>query len=171
MSLSKGTGRGPYEGDVARSPAVRFPPELVDLADELGVEAETRAEAEPPAVDATEADSPHLALGDAPRGSDRVPRKPERTREDARPASRQEAERHIERDAVQHLVVRPVAAEHVDRVDIARRPSDLRGLAGSGREARLDATWQRRRDGGEPVLVHAGGERVDDEEAAHAGVA
>ena len=117
------------------------------------------------------ADPPRAALGDALRRVDRIARKPERAREDARPAAREEPERHVGLDAVQHLVVRPVAAEHVDRVDLSRRPRDLGRLPGRGREPRLRVRRKRALHRREPMLVDARGERVDDEQAAHRGVA
>ena len=55
-----------------------------------------------------------------PRGRDRVARQPERTREDARAAAGEEAERHRAVGAVQRLVVGAVAREDDDRVDLVR---------------------------------------------------
>jgi hypothetical protein len=51
-----------------------------------------------------------------PRRRRRVATEPERARQHARSAPGKEAERHRSRDAVQHLVVRPVAAQDVDRL-------------------------------------------------------
>ena len=108
---------------------------------------------------------------DALRDVDGIAREPERTREHARAASGEESERDVHLDPVQDLVVRPVTAEDVDRLDLACRPRDLRGFARGGREPGLGPGGQRRLHGRKPVLVDSRRERIDDEEAAHCGVA
>ena len=157
-----------------RSPGRRpsgLTPELVHAADELRVEAEAGAEPEASPVDATEPDSSRAALRDALRSGNGIAREPERARKHARPASWEEAERDVDLDPVQHLVVRAVAAEDVDRFDVACRPRDLGRLARRGREPGLGPRWKRRLHRRQPMLVDAGRERVDDEEPAHCGVA
>ena len=160
-----------HERDVARAAPVGAAAQRIDAPHELGVEAEARVEPEASPVDATEPDPAGAPFRNALRSLDRVAREPERAREHARPASREKAERHVDADAVQHLVVRAVASEHVDRVHAARGAGDLGRLPGCGRETGLGAGGKRGLHRREPVLVDARGERVDDEEAAHLGVA
>ena len=105
------------------------------------------------------------------RGLDRVPRQSERPREHARAAAGEEAERHVGHDAVEHLVVRAVTAEHVDRCRLAGLAGDLRRLTGRRGEASLGSLRKRRLHGSEPMLVHTGRERIDDQKGAHLGVA
>ncbi len=139
-----------------RSPGRRpsgLTPELVHAAHELRVEAEAGAESEASPVDATESDPSRAALGHALRGIDGIAREPERAWEHARTASGEESERNIHLDPVQDLVVRPVAAEDVDRLDLAGRPRDLRGFARRGREPSLGPGGQRRLHGRKSVLV------------------
>ena len=74
---------------------------------------------------------------------------------------------HVDPDAVEHLVVGAVAAEHVDRVDLADGSGDLGRLTGRGGEAGLSSLRKRGLHGREPMLVHTGRERIDDEKSAH----
>ena len=87
------------------------------------------------------------------------------------PPPGKEAERDVGLDAVEHLVVRAVAAEHVDRVRLAGLSGDLGRLTGRRGEAGLGSLRKRRLHGREPMLVHTGRERIDDEKGAHRGVA
>ena len=122
VALSERFERDPHERDVAGPPPVGAPPELVDLPDELGVEAEPGVEAEAASVHASRARCaasglPRPAAQPAPgcvAGRARAGGRSSRRRAGTRAARRATT-------PVQHLVVRAVAAEDVDRVDSARR--------------------------------------------------
>src|SRR5262249_24358988 len=92
----------PEEGDVARPAPVGPAAQPAAPPDELGVEADPRVEPEPSAVHPPEPDPPGRAAGAPLSGPRRIPGQPERAGEDARPASGDEAERHVDLDAVQH---------------------------------------------------------------------
>ncbi len=163
MVLPERRGGDLHEGDVARTTPGGAPPELVHLANELRIEAEPGVETEAPAVHPAEPDPARSALDDPLGGSHRVTRKAERTWEDAGPSTGQEAERHVDLDTVQHLVVRAVAAEDVDRLDVPGRSRDRGRLACGRGHLRLRSGGQRRLHGSEPVRVDAGRERIDDQ--------
>ena len=99
---------------------------------------------------------------------DRVAPQPERARKDARPAGREEAERDVPGDAVQHLVVGPVTGEHVDRVDGRLvLAGEARRLARLGRPDDRRARGELRQHAVDERLRDAGRVRVDDQEPAH----
>ena len=106
-----------------------------------------------------ERDPAQSRLGDrrarSARSFDRIAGHAERARQDARPAARQEPERHLAVGAVQRLVVRAVAGEHEDRVDIRRCSlgRELGGVAGTLRELgpQVDPLAQRVLDLGDPA--------------------
>ena len=159
------------ERHVTGPPPIGPAADLVDLPDEFGIEPDPGVEPEAAAVHASDADTARPPPGYTLRGLARVARETERPRKDARAAPREKADRHVLLEPVQHLVERAVAAEHIDRVDLAGRAHDLRRLARSGREQGLGAGGKRSPNRSEPVLVHAGGEWVDDEDPRHDDVA
>src|SRR5204862_7792714 len=104
----------PDEGEVARSPSLWRAAALVDPADDLGVDPDAGAEREPPPVHPTGRDVPEPVLcecaGELLGGLDGIPRQAERSRQDARAATRHEPERQVVAlDAVQRLVEAAVA--------------------------------------------------------------
>ena len=116
--------------DVAGARAGGVAAQPVEPPHRLGVEADPRREAEAAAVDRPERDAPQPALGkrgaDGACGFGRVARQPERARQDARRASREEPDRKRAVGAVQRFVVRAVAGEDDDRVDRVARPPRAR---------------------------------------------
>jgi hypothetical protein len=108
-----------------------------------------------------------VAERDPLRRRDRIARKPERAWQHAGAAAGQKAERHVELETVEHLVVGAVAAEDVERVEAAHGPGDRGRLARGHRDPRLRSLRKRGLHGSEPVLVDTGCERVDDQQPAH----
>ena len=121
------------------APAAVTAAEPVDATHELCVEADAGAEGEPASVHAAERDAP-LALrpGEQPGALDGVARQPERAREHAGGAAREEADGDVLVDAVHDLVVRAVAAEDVDPLDAAPQGcGEVGGVPWPLREQRL----------------------------------
>ena len=104
-------------------------------------------------------------------GRDGISRQPERAREHARAAAGQEADRDVRVEPVQGLVEAAVPREDDDRVDAAAaRPGhELRRMARAlgEEEVELGDSLQLRADVREPLLAHAGRERIDDERDSH----
>ena len=102
----------------ARSPG-RLPsarrPYRVDTANELGVEADAGVEREQAPVERPSEMRRCRPFAIALGGAARVPRKPERAGQHTRATARDEADRDICAEAVDHLVVGAVAREDVDR--------------------------------------------------------
>ena len=159
------------EGQVARAASFAVATAAVDPPDRLGIEPDSRREAEAPSVDLSERDRGRpagLQRVERPHRRDhRIARQPERTRKDTRPAARQEPERDVTRGAVDRLVVRAVTREDDDGVSV------LNSLAGElGRvplllrlpDDDLGAPRDRRRDVRHPAARHPGRVRVDDED-------
>src|SRR5207245_3011784 len=105
---------------------------------------------------------------DGARGVGGIAWEPERPRQDARRASRQEPDRKGTVRAVQRLVVRAVAGEDDDRVDRVDRSGggELRRVPRVLREARLDVDLltQRVLDRRDRRTGHVGRVWIDDEE-------
>src|SRR5207245_5249462 len=114
----------PHECPVARAGTTRVASEAVEPPHRFAVEPDPGGEAEAAAVDRTERDAPRAALRDREpdhaRGRDGVTWQPERPREDAGAAARQESERKSAVGPVQRLVVGAVAGEDDDRIDAGR---------------------------------------------------
>ena len=112
-ALGEDPGERADEGDVAGPLAVAAA-EVVDAADELGVEPEPGAEREAAAVDAAERDPPLGASSRRACARDRVARKPSARGRTLVAAARDEADGHVAVEAVDDLVEAAVAAEDVD---------------------------------------------------------
>ena len=108
------------ERHVARALAVAGTAHLVDPPDRCRIEADPCRERKAAAVHAPHGDAARAIaferVGDLPRGRDRIERQPERTRQHARPAARNEGNGRVALEAVERLVEAAVAGEHDDRV-------------------------------------------------------
>ena len=109
-------------------------------------------------------------VGNLRGGGDRVGGKPERARQDARPAAGQEADRDVSLEPVQRLVEPAVPGEDDDRVDAAtaRVANEFRRVTGMLGEGNVEFSSLRQRfaDRTQALLVDARGKRIDDEYGA-----
>ena len=159
------------EREIARTLALVGAAHAVDAPDRLRIDADSGPEREAAAVHATHGDAPRPPGLDRhcepARSVGRVRRHAERTRKNARPSTRQEADRHVAHEPVECLVEPSVAGEDDDRLGTAvdRCGDELRRVARTLGEldGQLDDTLELGLHGRELRLRDSRGERIDDQ--------